>query len=199
MSKFSIRALLTAAVVTLPTLAMAHPGHGEVHGFSGGFAHPLGGLDHVLAMTLVGVLAAQLGGRALWLVPASFVAVLALGGWVGYAGIGLPFVELGIAASIVAFGAIVAFGLSVPVAAAMGLVGFFAIFHGYAHGAEMPESAVGLTYAAGFMVATALLHTLGLVGGLLLDRVAKTRGGPLVRYVGGVGALAGVAILSGML
>lgn len=199
MSKFSIRALLTAAVVTLPTLAMAHPGHDEIYGFAGGFAHPVGGLDHILAMTLVGVLAAQLGGRAIWLVPASFVAVMALGGWAGYAAIGLPFVELGIAASIVVLGSIVAFGLSVPVAAAMGLVGFFAIFHGYAHGAEMPASAGGLTYAAGFMVATALLHALGLAGGLLLDRAAKTRGASLVRYVGGAGALAGVAILSGML
>lgn len=199
MSKYSIRTLLTAAVVTLPTLAMAHPGQGEVHGFSGGFAHPLGGLDHVLAMTLVGVLATQLGGRALWLVPASFVGVMALGGWAGFAGAGLPFVELGISASIVVLGAIVAFGLSVPVAAAMGLVGFFAIFHGYAHGAEMPESARGLTYAAGFMAATALLHTLGLVGGLLLDRATKMRGASIVRCVGGVGALAGVAILSGIL
>lgn len=178
---------------------MAHPGHGEIHGFSGGFAHPLGGLDHVLAMTLVGVLAAQLGGRALWLVPASFVGVMALGGWTGFAGAGLPFVELGTAASIVVLGAIVAFGLSVPVAAVMGLVGFFAIFHGYAHGAEMPESAGGLTYAAGFMAATALLHTLGLVGGLLLDRATKMRGTSIVRCLGGVGALAGVAILSGIL
>ncbi len=104
MSKSSIRALLTAAAIVVPSLAMAHTGHGEVSGLAHGFAHPVGGLDHILAMVMVGVLAAQLGGRALWLVPASFVAVMALGGVLGLAGLGLPFVELGIALSIVVLG-----------------------------------------------------------------------------------------------
>ncbi|MFU0506113.1 HupE/UreJ family protein [Pseudaminobacter sp. NGMCC 1.201702] len=199
MSRFRIRALLTAAAVLLPSLAMAHTGHGEVSGFAHGFAHPLGGLDHILAMVMVGLLAAQLGGRALWLVPASFVAVMALGGGLGLAGFGLPFVELGIALSIIVLGAAVAFGLTAPVAAAMGLVGFFAIFHGHAHGAEMPETVAGLAYGSGFIAATALLHAAGLAGGLVLGHTAEARGATLVKCLGGAASLAGVGILTGVL
>jgi urease accessory protein len=199
MSRFRIRALLTAAAVFLPSLAMAHTGHGEVAGFAHGFAHPLGGLDHILAMLMVGLLAAQLGGRALWLVPASFVAVMALGGGLGLAGLTVPFVELGIALSIVVLGAAVAFGLTAPVAAAMGLVGFFALFHGHAHGAEMPETVGGLAYGSGFIAATALLHAVGLAGGLLLGRTAEANGATLVKCLGGAASLAGVGILTGVL
>lgn len=199
MSKFGVRALLTAAVVALPSLAMAHTGYGEASGFAHGFAHPIGGLDHILAMLMVGVLAAQLGGRALWLVPASFVAVMALGVVLGLAGLGLPFVELGIAMSIVVLGAAVAFRLAAPVAAAMALVGFFATFHGYAHGAEMPETVAGLAYGAGFIAATALLHAVGLAGGLLLGRGDSERGAILVRGLGGAVSFAGVGILTGVL
>ena len=199
MSKTSIRSLLAAGTVFLPSLAMAHTGHGEVSGFAHGFAHPLGGLDHILAMVMVGVLAAQLGGRALWLVPASFVAVMAFGGGLGLAGLGLPFVELGIALSIVVFGAAVALRLTAPIAAAMALVGFFAIFHGYAHGAEMPETVGGFAYGAGFIAATALLHAVGLAGGLLLGRGGEAKGAALVRGLGGVASLAGVAIMTGVL
>jgi urease accessory protein len=199
MSKSSIRALLTAAAIVVPSLAMAHTGHGEVSGLAHGFAHPVGGLDHILAMVMVGVLAAQLGGRALWLVPASFVAVMALGGVLGLAGLGLPFVELGIALSIVVLGAAVAFRIAAPVAAAMALVGFFSIFHGYAHGAEMPETVGGLAYGAGFIAATALLHAVGLAGGLLLGRSGEARGVTLVRGLGGAASLAGIGILTGVL
>lgn len=199
MSRSSIRGLLTAAAVFLPSLAMAHPGHSEAFGFAHGFAHPLGGLDHILAMLMVGLLAAQLGGRALWLVPASFVAVMALGGGLGLAGIAMPFVELGITLSIVVLGAVVAFGLTAPVAAAMGLVGFFAVFHGYAHGAEMPETVGGFAYGTGFIGATALLHAIGLAGGLLFGGSAKTSGATLVKCVGGAASVAGVGILTGVL
>ncbi len=191
--------MLTLSAVLLPSLAMAHPGHGDASGFAHGFAHPLGGLDHILAMLMVGVFAAQLKGRALWLVPAGFVAVMALGGVAGFAGIGLPFVELGIALSIVILGAVVAFGRTASVATAMGLVGFFAIFHGYAHGAEMPQTMSGVAYGTGFVAATALLHALGVGCGLLLGRSSEGIGPTLVKCLGGAASLAGISILAGVL
>ncbi len=153
-----LRLVLAAVTALLPTAAFAHTGIGATTGFGHGFVHPLTGIDHVLAMTAVGMFAWQLGGRALWLVPATFVGLMAAGGALGVAGVGVPFVEAGIALSVVVLGAIVALGIRSPVAVAMGIVGLFAIFHGHAHGAEMPENAGGLTYALGFMLATAALH-----------------------------------------
>lgn len=164
------RTALRIAVLSLaltPTLAFAHPGHDGVS-LVHGFTHPLGGIDHIAAMVAVGLLAARIGGRALWLVPASFVAAMALAGLVGMAGFGLPYVEAGILLSVVVLGAIVVLRVTMPVAAAMGLVAFFAIFHGYAHGVEMPETASGLAYGAGFAAATALLHALGVGIGLVI-------------------------------
>jgi hydrogenase/urease accessory protein HupE len=131
---------LAAALALVPTAAFAHPGIGEMHGFTHGFAHPLGGLDHMLAMVTVGIFAWQLGGRALWLVPAAFVAAMALGGTLAMTGVPVPMVETGIAASVIVLGATVALGIKAPVAIAMGLVGLFAIFHGHAHGSEMPPT-----------------------------------------------------------
>ena len=171
------RAVLRIAAASLalaPTLAFAHPGH-EGAGLIHGFLHPLGGFDHIIAMVAVGLLAARLGGRALWLVPASFVVTMAVAGVAGSAGVGLPYVETGIALSVVALGAIVALRLTMPVAAAMGLVAFFAIFHGYAHGAEMPETASGLAYGLGFVTATALLHGIGIGLGLTIVGNALAR------------------------
>ena len=162
---------IAAALLALaPTVAFAHPGHDGASLVSG-FLHPLGGFDHIIAMVAVGVLAARLGGRALWLVPASFIAAMAIAGLAGSAGIGLPYVETGIALSVVALGATVALGLTMPVAAAMALVGLCAVFHGYAHGAEMPETASGLVYGLGFIAGTALLHGIGI--GLGLTMVGK--------------------------
>ena len=132
-------AFLALATIAVPTVASAHPGH-EGAGFVHGLLHPLGGLDHILAMVAVGLFAARLGGRALWLVPASFVTAMALAGAAGMAGFALPYVEAGIALSILVLGAAIAFETTMPVAAAMALVAFFAVFHGYAHGAEMPET-----------------------------------------------------------
>jgi urease accessory protein len=194
--------LTTAALTLIPTAAFAHPGLGDAHGFVAGFAHPLGGLDHILAMVTVGIFAWQLGGRALWLVPATFVLAMAAGGALamaaggalGMAGVPVPFVEVGIATSVIVLGAVVAFARKAPVAIAVGIVGLFAIFHGHAHGTEMPLDATGGTYAAGFMLATALLHTAGIALGFAIGRIAHGRaayqlGGSLV-------ALAGVAILA---
>src|SRR5712691_8549209 len=165
---------IAAAFLALaPTVAFAHPGH-EGPGLVAGFLHPLGGVDHIIAMVAVGLLAARLGGRALWLVPASFIAAMAVAGLAAIAGVGLPYVETGIALSVLVLGATVALGLTMPVAAAMGLVAFFAIFHGYAHGAEMPETASGLAYGAGFVAATALLHGVGIGLGLMIGGVGRS-------------------------
>ena len=159
---------IAAALLALaPTVAFAHPGH-DGASLAHGFVHPLGGIDHIIAMVAVGLLAARLGGRALWLVPASFVITMAAAGLAGMAGFALPYVETGITLSVVVLGAIAVFGMAMPVAAAMGLVAFFAIFHGYAHGAEMPETMSGLAYGAGFVAATVLLHGIGIGLGLAL-------------------------------
>lgn len=200
MTRSLLRSALAAAVAVLvPSLAFAHTGVGETSGFAHGFGHPIGGLDHVLAMVMVGVFAFQLGGRAVWLVPATFVLVMAAGGALGVAGVDVPFVETGIALSIIVLGAVVAFGVKAPVAAAMALVGLFAIFHGHAHGAEMPEDAGGAAYAAGFMLATALLHATGVGSGFLIGRLSESRGPRVTQAAGGFAALAGVAILAGYL
>lgn len=193
------RAALAAGFALSPALAFAHPGHGDAAGLVHGFMHPIGGLDHVLAMVAVGIFAAQLGGRAIWAVPATFVALMAVGGAAGMAGIDVPFVELGIALSIVVLGGAVALGAkNWPLGAAMAMVGFFAVFHGHAHGAEMPADASGLEYAAGFMAATALLHAIGIGVGLAIGKVGASA--PRVtQAVGAVVAVAGLGLLSGVI
>ncbi|MFC5758122.1 HupE/UreJ family protein [Rhizobium sp. GCM10022189] len=193
------RMLLALAAVAAPAVAYAHTGVGDTSGFVHGFSHPISGLDHILAMVMVGVFAFQLGGRATWLVPTTFVLVMAVGGGLGIAGINVPFVELGIALSVVVLGAIVALNVKAPTAVAMGLVGLFAIFHGHAHGAEMPENAAGAAYAAGFMIATAVLHAVGLGLGFMIGRAGERHGTFAVRTAGGVAAVAGVGILTGMI
>jgi urease accessory protein len=177
--------------LALPALAQAHTGHGDTSGFSHGFLHPVNGLDHVLAMLAIGLWAAQIGGRALWAVPATFVSVMALGGALGAAGVAIPFVEPGIVASVLVLGLLIAFAVRVPLAASVPLVGLFAIFHGYAHGAEMPITASGLEYGLGFLLATAGLHALGIGLGLAIARFSAA---PLVRFAGGAIAAAGIAL-----
>jgi urease accessory protein len=190
------RIALFLAATLYPAFAYAHVGFGETSGFVHGFSHPISGLDHVLAMILVGILAFQLGGRALWLVPLAFVGMMAVGGALGVAGVNVPFVELGIASSVIVLGAAIAFGIKAPVAIAASLAGLFAIFHGHAHGAEMPDSAGGLAYVGGFMIATGLLHIAGIGLGLAVSQ----RVGPTVgRVIGAVAALAGLGILTGAL
>ena len=192
------RALLTTALILVPTLALAHPGlPGHTHDFADGVLHPLSGLDHILAMVAVGLFAAQLGGRALWAVPASFVTVMAAAGLAGMSGIALPLTETGIALSIVALGGVIALRVSMPLAAAMAMVGFFAVFHGYAHGVETPDNASGLLYGLGFVTATALLHGLGVGIGLAVGRIQGVYGRNLVRVAGSVAAMIGVAMLAG--
>ncbi|SCB58383.1 urease accessory protein [Rhizobium aethiopicum] len=191
--------LLALAAAALPAVAYAHTGIGQTSGFMHGFSHPVSGLDHILAMVMVGVFASQLGGRAAWPVPTTFILVMALGGGLGMAGVNVPFVEIGIALSVIILGAIVALGVKAPTAVAMGVVGLFAIFHGHAHGMEMPEDAGGAAYAAGFMMATAFLHAAGLGLGFLIARIGERQGSFAVRTAGGVAAVAGVGILTGMI
>jgi urease accessory protein len=199
MHRMPVRAGLALAATLLPTLAVAHTGVGDTSGFLHGFEHPIFGLDHVLAMIAVGIFAWQLGGRAIWLVPITFVLVMAAGGVVGIAGINVPFVEMGIALSVVVLGAAVAFGVRAPVALAMGLVGLFAIFHGHAHGAEMPENASGLLYGLGFMAGTALLHLTGLAAGYGIGSVSDRYGRFIVRGAGAAIAVAGAGIVTGVI
>ncbi|KQZ91351.1 urease accessory protein [Mesorhizobium sp. Root157] len=200
MKRTSLTALAAVAVLAASsTIASAHVGVGDTGGFAHGFWHPIGGVDHILAMVMVGLFAAQLGGRAMWLVPATFVGVMALGGVVGFAGVPVPFVELGIGLSIVVLGVAVALRFRTVIAAAMALVGFFAVFHGYAHGAEMPETVAGLAYGAGFIVATALLHACGLALGLIAARKAEPSGQTLICATGGLTAFAGIAVVTGII
>ncbi|SCW46089.1 urease accessory protein [Rhizobium mongolense subsp. loessense] len=191
--------LLALVATALPAAAYAHPVAGEAAGFAHGFSHPISGLDHVLAMIMVGVFAHQLGGRATWLVPATFVLVMALCGALGVAGIDIPFVEAGIALSVVVLGAVVAFNAKAPAAIAMAVVGLFAIFHGHAHGTEMPESAAGAAYGGGFLIATALLHAVGLGFGYATGRIGERRRFIVTRLAGGFAAVAGAGILVGMI
>ena len=144
----------TAALSVLalsPSLAFAHTGVGATHGFAHGFMHPVTGLDHVLAMVTVGLFAWQLGGRAIWAVPSAFVAVMAIGGGLGMAGIDVSFVETGIAVSVVVLGALGWLPLKAALALCIGVVGFFASFHGSAHGGGIAGNAGGLSFCAGFM------------------------------------------------
>ena len=189
------RAAAAAILVAIPGAALAHPGH-DAGGFAHGLVHPLGGLDHVLAMVAVGLYATLPGRRALWLVPATFVGVMAIGGALGATGYPLPYVETGIALSVIVLGLAVALRVSLPTLGAMALAGLFAIFHGHTHGAEMPLGVSGVTYAAGFMLATALLHGAGIAIGLVAGRLAEHVGWRVAQAAGGAMALAGIALLA---
>jgi urease accessory protein len=178
-----------------PTAALAHAGIGSSSGFMHGFMHPLSGLDHQLAMILVGLFAYQLGGRALWLIPLTFVSLMAFGGFLGITGISIASVEVCIALSVIVLGIFVAFSVKAPVAVAMAVVGLFAIFHGHAHGSEMPLDAAGIEFGTGFMLATAVLHAVGIGIGFLVGMTAKIHHKAIYRAVGGLASIAGVALL----
>jgi len=172
-----MRSLLAAfaavAAVLIAAPAAAHTGH-PLDGIAAGFAHPFQGTDHLLAMIAVGAWAAQQGGRAVWLLPVAFVGVMATGGIVAFAGIGISGTESIILASVLVLGAVIAAALRPPLWIAVPIVGAFALFHGLAHGAELPESANAPAYAAGFIAATALLHAAGVMLSFTL-RLAKPR------------------------
>lgn len=190
-------ALVVASIGFAATPALAHPGHEATSGLASGFLHPFGGLDHVLAMVAVGLIAARIGGRALYLVPLAFLGMMVVGGVLGVAGVGLPFVEVGIALSVMVLGAVLALRTALPVLGAMVLVGAFAVFHGFAHGTEMPDAALGLAYGLGFVAATALLHAAGLGLGLAAGRLNLSGRGPALRVAGAAFAAAGLGLLAG--
>jgi urease accessory protein len=191
------RAVVVAAATMLLLFAvpaLAHTGS-STGGFIGGFAHPLFGLDHVVAMVAVGLWGAFLGPPAIWLLPIVFPLVMAFGGVIGILGVPLPGVETAIALSAVVLGTMVALAARPPLWVAALIVGAFAIFHGHAHGAELPPGADVVAYSVGFVVATGMLHLTGIAIGLL----ARWRAGRIaVRTAGGAIALAGVAFLSGL-
>jgi urease accessory protein len=195
----SLPAVLAAlAVAALATPAAAHPGHDMLAGFTAGFAHPFAGVDHLLAMIAVGAWAAQQGGRAIWALPAAFVAVMAIGGAAGIAGGGVAGMESMIIASVLVLGAVVAAAAKPPLWIAAPVVGAFALSHGLAHGADLPDSANAPVYAAGFIAATALLHAAGIA---LAFTFTLRRGTPrlALRVLGAVQIGAGLLLAAGAL
>ncbi|MDQ0561515.1 urease accessory protein [Rhizobium mesoamericanum] len=159
--------LVFTALLYSTGVAEAHVGTGGASGFIAGFLHPITGLDHVVAMIAVGLWGAQLGKPAIWMLPITFPLVMAFGGFLGLLGVPMPGVEIGIALSGVLLGAAVLTETRPPLFAAAILVGVFAIFHGYAHGAELPLGENALFFSLGFVIATGLLHAVGIVIGLL--------------------------------
>ncbi|EEE43291.1 HupE/UreJ family protein [Roseibium alexandrii] len=174
--------------------ALAHTGHGYGGGFISGFAHPILGWDHVAAMVAVGLWGAFLGAPSIWILPIVFPLVMAFGAVLGILGVPIPAVEAGIALSAVVLGLMIALAVRAPIWVSAVLVGLFAIFHGYAHGTELPVSANVFAYAIGFVLATGMLHMIGIAFGILVKWPA---GRIAVRGAGGVISLAGVAFLVG--
>ena len=181
-------ALALVLIALAPHPLAAHEG-GSAAGLLSGLYHPISGLDHVLAMIAVGIWGAQLGAPAIWVLPVTFPMVMAVGGMLGLLGVGLPGVEVGIGASALLLGLMVALEKKPDLVLAAVLVGFFAVFHGYAHGTELPEGQSGLLYSIGFVVATGSLHAAGIALGLIHRWEA---GQTALRVAGGVIAVAGV-------
>ena len=191
-----VATMFAALLVLTPAIALAHPGHDGTTGLLHGLMHPVTGIDHIFAMVAVGFLAAQYGGRTLWLLPTSFLVVMAIAGTIGMAGIHLPVAEIGIAFSVVVLGLAIAFQIRPPTVVTLIIVTVFALFHGYVHGTETPDGMGGLSYAAGFLVATSFLLGAGVGLGLLSQQRMLGR---LIQAGGGVMALVGVAALVNLL
>lgn len=190
MKKRLLLAAVAFAASTAPAFAHLDPAeHGSL---LAGFTHPLSGIDHILVMIAVGLWAAQIGGRALWVVPSAFVGTMAFGFALAMAGVHLPFVEPAILASVVALGLLVAMAVRLETVACAAVVGVFALFHGYAHGGEL-GAAGALPFSAGFVIATALLHIAGIGLGLGVGRLSAGR--IISRILGGITAFAGLALI----
>ena len=189
---------IVCAISIIPSTVYAHEGSDmPLGGFLSGLVHPVLGYDHLLAMLSVGILSAQIGGKAIWTVPATFVSVMAVGGALGLIDIGLSVTEIGIALSLVILGSVIASERRFPTWLAMIGVGFFAIFHGYAHGTEMPQTAEPFLYAFGFLVGTAMIHIAGVVVGDISKHYQR---GPLIlRIGGGLIALIGILFVVGVI
>ena len=192
-TRLSIVTILALAVSV--STAAAHSGEGINTGFASGFWHPILGWDHVVAMVAVGLWGAFLKSPAIWVLPITFPLVMAIGGAFGVIGVPLPAVETGIALSGVVLGLMVAFAARPPLWVAAAMVGVFAIFHGHAHGAELPDAFNAYGYAVGFVVGTGLLHLAGIGFGFLTKSATGTK---IVRGAGGVIAAIGAAFLFGL-
>lgn len=177
--KFRRRAFVTSLLFALAAPVAAHPFHGAGEGIAAGLAHPFLGFDHLLAMVAVGMWAAQIGGRAVWIVPGSFVGAMLAGAVAGLMGLSLPHLEPVVAASVCALGLLVSMKWKLGVLAGALLVGFFAVFHGLAHGAEMPPGSLAATYLPGFALTTALLHLAGIALGRRMADALRFAGAPI--------------------
>lgn len=193
-TKFKSIGLLFSLLLVVSNTAFAHTGAGIAGGFLGGFMHPIAGLDHVTAMVAVGILGAFLGRPAIWVLPVVFPLVMAFGGVLGIMGVPIPNIEVGIAVSSIVLGLIIALALKMPLWVASIMVAAFAIFHGHAHGTELPNATNPLAYSVGFVLSTGLLHLAGIGIGELIRWPA---GVIVARAVGGLIALAGVGFLTG--
>jgi urease accessory protein len=184
---YSILLLALAGVLLMPGLASAHIIPGSSHGLHDGFAHPFNGLDHLLAMFAVGLWASQSQGRAMWMIPLTFVSVMVLGGILGLTGAHLPGIEFGIALSVLVLGVLIATATRLQLGWGMGVAGLFALFHGYAHGAEMPAAVSALPFSVGFVLATLLLHGMGIAAGFYFTKQARG-----IRFAGAAIALCSI-------
>jgi urease accessory protein len=181
MLRHAVAALASGITAFAPTIALAHTDSGPTEGLLAGFVHPFAGLDHLAAMIAVGLWAAKSGGRAVFLLPAAFLATMALGAVLAWQGVQLPAVELALTASVIVVGILVALAVRVPSPAAAAMVAAFALFHGHAHGHEMASGSSALAYGAGFLAATALLHAAGIVAGrTVTPRFVRLGGGAVV-------------------
>ncbi len=183
--------LLAGLLTAVSTPASAHLLGMHGAGFEAGVAHPFSGLDHLFAMLAVGIWAAQQGGRALWAIPLAFVGTLVAGGLLAINGIHLPLVEPGIAASLLVLGLLIATSARLPVSAGAALVGLFALWHGHAHGTELPEAASPAGYAIGFVIASVALHGIG----ILLGRRIHAAALPWQKFAGGLISATGMWLL----
>lgn len=188
-------AYATALAVVMTTSAHAHSGEGVAGGFVAGLSHPIGGLDHLLAMVAVGLWGAFLGKPMIWQLPIAFPLMMVVGGVLGITGVPLPFVEQGIAASVLILGLAIAAAWKAPRLVALAIVAIFAVFHGHAHGAELPDAADAAAYSAGFVLATGALHLVGILIGQL---AVSAPGRIVVRIIGlAIAVLGGWILLAG--
>jgi urease accessory protein len=181
--------LMLGAMFFHPISVLAHMGVNEATGFSSGISHPIVGTDHLLAMVAVGLWAAQMGGNAIWVVPSSFVTLMTFGGVFAISGIHVPYVEEAILISVLVLGVLIAAASKLSLVTSASIVGIFAMYHGHAHGSEMPLAIGAISYSLGFAFGTVLLHAIGIGGGIILQKMNIEKA---VRFAGGVIAFGGV-------
>jgi urease accessory protein len=181
--------LVVATIACSPGIVQAHPGLGQASGFTNGLMHPIGGVDHLIAIVAAGVWAAQLGGRFLWMIPFTFLTMMAAGGSLGMISVPVSLVEQGILMSVVVLGFLIAFAAKLPWAPSLLVIGLFGFVHGYAHGQEMSHTASAWAYGAGFLLSTSVLQAIGLAAAFGVKVSGEHR---LLRFSGAITALCGL-------